>query len=458
MKLKLCAATCKLLEKDTIMRICRCIIFTLFCGIEMLLFVGCGEKNITADSTGTDKLKICISESAKSIYLDSVIPIYEKENPEVEIEWEFISLGQNVKDQTDERDRIASELMAGDGADLYFNVETFLGDLYKAQETGCFADLIPLLKEYTQFQENDFISGTFDVLEDGEECYVLPVVNSFPVTMIQKSMEADLGIDVNRWNSIADYCDGVQKFYEKYPEEVPFLINDDGLLGIDYYGFEIWEKEKNYSVLRSPEWKKNLELMKRWLYPEGTDSGETANWDNTQYEQDMDSFARGESIHFVKNTPNVRTIEDYIRMGGEAKAELVPVYDIDGKIRTNAIYSVAIAASSENKKEAMLLIKTMLENMGITMLKADSEKVLDDLREQFEKREVVINGEVYAGLTETTFSKLEEWMDQSVAGCYIPVEVNNQLNDNYEKFWKGEISYEQCIEQCINYMKIYYSE
>ena len=49
-------------------------------------------------------------------------------------------------------------------------------------------------------------------------------------------------------------------------------------------------------------------------------------------------------------------------------------------------------------------------------------------------------------------------MDQSVAGCYIPVEVNSKLNDNYEKFWKDDISYEQCIDECIDFMKIYYSE
>lgn len=187
----------------------------LFCGVGMLLLAACGEKNMAADSSDTGKLKICISESEKRIYLDDVIPVYEKENPEVEIEWEFVSLGENREEQIEERDRIASELMAGDGADLYFNVESFLGDPYKAQEAGCFADLIPLLKEYTQFRENDFISGTFDILEDGEECYILPVVNSFPVTMIQKSMEADLGIDVNSWNSITDYCAGVQKFYNK---------------------------------------------------------------------------------------------------------------------------------------------------------------------------------------------------------------------------------------------------
>lgn len=429
-----------------------------FFGFGILLLAACGEKNMTADSSDTGKLKICISESEKRIYLDSVIPVYEKENPEVEIEWEFVSLGQNEKEQTDERDRIASELMAGDGADLYFNVESFLGDPYKAQESGCFADLIPLLKEYTQFRENDFISGTFDVLEDGEECYVLPVVNSFPVTMIQKSMEEELGIDVNSWNSITDYCDGVQKFYEKYPEERPFLINDDGLPGIHSFGFEIWEREENFSVLRSPEWKENLELMKHWIYPNGAASGADIYGDYMQYEQDMDSFVRGESIHFVKNTPNIRTIEDYIRMGGEAEADLVPLYDITGKIRTNAIYSVAIAASSENKEEAMLFIKTMLEHMGGTTLKADSINDLEELREQYGKQEVVINGQVYAGLTETTFSKIEEWMDQAVVSCYIPAEVSSKLNDNYDRFWKDEISYEQCIDECIDFMKIYYSE
>ena len=110
---------------------------------------------MAADSSDTGKLKICISESEKRIYLDDVIPFYEKENPEVEIEWEFVSLGENREEQIEERDRIASELMAGDGADLYFNVESFLGDPYKAQEAGCFTDLIPLQKEYTQFREND---------------------------------------------------------------------------------------------------------------------------------------------------------------------------------------------------------------------------------------------------------------------------------------------------------------
>ena len=430
----------------------------LFCGVGMLLLAACGEKNMAADSSDTGKLKICISESEKRIYLDDVIPFYEKENPEVEIEWEFVSLGENREEQIEERDRIASELMAGDGADLYFNVESFLGDPYKAQEAGCFTDLIPLLKEYTQFRENDFISGTFDILEDGEECYILPVVNSFPVTMIQKSMEADLGIDVNSWNSITDYCAGVQKFYEKYPDERPFLVNDNGLPGIASFGFEIWEEEKTFSVLRSPEWKENLELMKRWIYPDGAASGPDIYGDYTQYEQEMDSFIRGEDIHFVKNTPDIRTIEDYIRMGGESETDLVPVYDINGEKQTNAICGIAIAASSENKEEAMLFIKTMLEHMGGTTLKADNKNVLEELREQYGKQEVVINGQVYDGLTETTFSKIEEWMDQAVVSCYIPAEVNSKLNDNYEKFWKDEISYDQCIDECIDFMKIYYSE
>lgn len=432
--------------------------FIFFCGIGVVLLAACGEKDMTADTSDTGKLKICISESEKRIYLDDVIPAYEKENPKVEIEWEFVSLGENSEEQIEERDKIASELMAGDGADLYFNVESFLGDPYKAQEAGCFADLIPLLKEYTQFRENDFISGTFDILEDGEECYILPVVNSFPVTMIQKSMEEELGIDVNSWDSITDYCDGVQKFYQKYPEESPFLINDNGLPGIASFGFKIWEEEQVFSVLRSPEWKENLELMKRWLYPDGAASETDIYGDNMQYEQDMDSFIRGESIHFVKNTFDVRMIEDYIRMGGEAETDLVPVYDINGGKQTNAICGIAIAASSENKEEAMLFIKTMLEHMGGTTLKADNSNVLEELREQYGKQEVVINGQVYNGLMETTFGKIEEWMDQAVVSCYIPAEVSSKLNDNYERFWKDEISYEQCIDECIDFMKIYYSE
>lgn len=198
--------------------------------------------------------------------------------------------------------------------------------------------------------------------------------------------------------------------------------------------------------------------MKRWIYPDGAASGPDIYGDYTQYEQEMDSFIRGEGIHFVKNTPDIRTIEDYIRMGGESETDLVPVYDINGEKQTNAIYGIAIAASSENKEEAILFIKTILEHMGGTTLKADNINVLEELREQYGKQEVVINGQVYDGLTETTFSKIEEWMDQAVVSCYIPAEVNSKLNDNYEKFWKDEISYDQCIDECIDFMKIYYSE
>ena len=193
----------------------------------LFLTAGCGPGGSSADtaspkedefteetSDASDALRVCVVDTQVR-YSEEARGIFQAKYPDVNVELEIVPF-ENLEE---EKTRISSELMAGEGCDLYINVDYLLEDPYKAQQAGAFADLVPLFQQYTDLGEEDFMPGTFDGLENGEECYILPLTQSFSLLVIRKDMQEELGISPDTWSGPEDLNRCVATFYEKYPQE-----------------------------------------------------------------------------------------------------------------------------------------------------------------------------------------------------------------------------------------------
>lgn len=452
------------------------------CGVRIfsvltaaLLFIGgCGQRGQTEDTgstadtgiTGeeagsTDALRVCVVDTEVR-FSEEARRIFQEKYPDVKVELEVVSF-DNLEE---EKKRISSELMAGDGCDLYVNVDYLLEDPYKAQQARAFADLVPLFEEYTDLAEEDFMAGAFDTLENGQECYILPLSQSFSLLVIRKNMQEELGVFPDTWSRAEDLDRCVAAFYDKYPQENALSLYEEIYPSLEKYGFRVWKEKENIRILKASDWQVGLDTRKRMLYPDGTYIGMPP--DNTvegyrKMEQEEQKRYQNEVICMGKWIYGFYNLEQYICMGGEDGADLFPEYDEEGTLQTLGMDGIAISRSSDKKEEAILLAQELVRHyvaVGVTgtTWKEGNDILMQNLRKEFGKGELSIEGTMYPGLTEMTFQKLEQWIDQ--AEVYYPayVELGNGLFDCMEPYLTGEKTYEECWKEAEQFMEIYYSE
>lgn len=437
----------------------------------LFVIAGCGSKNQTEDNVTEDNetaaesahspLKVCVLEGNKEVLLKKALVEFKKKYPDMEVEVDSIA-----EEKVDtESSRISTELMAKKGCDLYLDIENVLEDAYKAQEAGAFADLAPLLEKQTEYKQEDFMKGTFDVSEEGKECYMLPVGTSIFMMAVRKDMQEEIGVDVSKWKTGADICDGMEKFYERYPEEQPFIMNESYTFTQDEYGFRIWKGEENAELLKNADLKRGLDLIKKQAYVDGkciirnSDSVE----EYEKWENEMKKLYNRESIHLGKMIYGASDVKSYIQMGGEQEADLVPGYDMDGNIIGMPRTYAAVAEASSKKEEAAFLLGLILKDTGANgvtevTLKENNKELFADIRRQYGSGDVIIDSKTYPGLTEATFEKIENWEENQVPYITPSVALNNKYSECFEPYMTDQKSYEECFNDYEKYLEVYYSE
>lgn len=115
--------------------------------ILMLATAGCGSSSDTGKAAQTNtSLSIDIMKD-EQIYWDPVIEEFRRRYPKVDVEICSYS-AEEMKTTSTERQ---TELMAGQGKDIYLSIESCGFDFYKVQQAGVFTDLYPFLGKNRDF-------------------------------------------------------------------------------------------------------------------------------------------------------------------------------------------------------------------------------------------------------------------------------------------------------------------
>lgn len=416
-----------------------------------IIVAGCGAEQEDIVVETSNSLKICVLDNEKTAFLDYPMRKFQEKYPEVDIQVELLSFDNLGEEQ----EKSATKLMAGEGADLYINPGNLFPDVYKVQESGMLEDLMPWFEKMNNFAKNDYLTGTFDLYEKTEACYIFPT-GVFPRTIaLWKDMVDRLDINIEQWDNASDIYEAIEKYYQNYPEGSPFLKSRPYSQWLSGHGFNIGEGLKNAQILDSPELRRDMMLYKKQAYPEGVSiqTGEANDYE-------MEQMYRREGAylgHIIYND-----IEEFLLMGGDSYAYLVPEYDDAGNIRVSTLGQVAVSANSTNKENAVKFIQIIMEeesNMGWgtgTVNKENNKKYLSQLYDQWVQNKILINGEIYDGLTKEDYEVLESVYLRGTVTVEPPVYTKYQ--EIMESFFLNESSYDACIEEFRDYLEIYYSE
>jgi ABC-type glycerol-3-phosphate transport system substrate-binding protein len=436
-------------------------LFALSCALAVIVS-GCGKNNSNKIDSGSapeveqvnDSLKICVLEGDKSAYLEAPLKKYQKKYPEVNIEIQLVDAGKLES----ERKKLAAELMAGDGADLYLNPSVTLEDVCKAQNSGALEDLMPWFEQVEGFEKTDYLDGTFDMYENTDQCYVFPMSGISSFMAIRKNTAEELGVSPEKWSTASDILDAIEKFYEKYPTDSPFIKMEAFTEFLTGYGFDMDGGMENEKVLDSPELKRDMELYKRQAYPNGVCVTDESS---DEWVHDVELLQSGQG-NFLGRRLGGTAIKDFVLMGVGSTCELTYEFDEKGERGILGLYELAISHSSRNKENAFHLVETIMEDrynaaekLGTTNKKANKQ-FIEEEKEKWMQDTVMVEGKTYPGLTEEIFEEIEDVYLNGTVYADAPIV---RTYENYMKpFLQGEKTYEECTEDFREYMKIYYSE
>jgi ABC-type glycerol-3-phosphate transport system substrate-binding protein len=428
----------------------------LFSGL--LVVSGCSAKEYDDAPKEVEQsnasLKVCVETSERS-YMDSALQQYMQDHPDVKVQVQEINM------ENHEKDKVSAELMAGNGADLYVNPEAVMSDLYKAQQSGAFEDLMPWFEKEDGFTQDNYIKGTFDLYEQSEACYIFPIRIQNTSLAVYKGIEKTLNIGEADWNTPTQIISNLEKYYEKYPDSAPFVPLYSYAPAPDDYGMRVWKGlEANKNVFKLPELRKALNLYKKQAYPNGKDMSRPSDYE--MIERDLEKTYEQENNYMGLQIIGVANLEEYVRMGGEKEADIYPEKDMEGNNILSALYyNTAIASASKNKKNAYELMQYIIADdreLGANMTsdKRTNKDILKRIKEEYGKEEILLDGQIYPGLEEETFEMLD---DVFTNGEIVP------CDDMEVKYWEymlpfleNKKDYDTCLSELFDYMEIYYSE
>lgn len=419
----------------------------------LIFTAGCGGNNQQTEEISSDRQSenLVVYTMESDLDVDQAVGNFQKAYPETEVEVRKIP----NDDLEEQRRAIAAEFMAGDGGDLYSNADDYFNDLYKMQESGLMEDLMPWFREDPDFSEEDYVDGTFDLYEDTEACFVVPIYSGCSYYFLFNDRLQELGTDPAEAEDMEEMIRTVWKFYEKYPEETAFSSHSPYYAGLEWLGFRV--AEGNLEVFDSPLLKQMEELYKRQVYPEGKS---ILTYDTEQSMREQEEIIRGERCCLGK-MGGIFQLEEYIRMGGEEQVTIAgigtdgPAVSCDGEN--------FISAGSGSREMAFEFLKMYMEEIfhstvTTTVNKEANRTLLESIKKQYGTDQVVIDGKVYPGLTEKTFGKLEADLNRMAVYPQTSYEVSGRYREMMEPFYKGEASFDQCVGEFKEYMEIYYSE
>ena len=188
----------------------------------MAVTAGCGgeEKKQAGEVEQTnDSLTICVLDTFQYLYLEEITVRLKAEYPDIELIYDLVPADTSEEEEK----RVSTELMAGNGADLYLEPADLGIDVYKAQEAGAWEDLMPWFEAQEDFSEDNYVAGTFDLYDNTEACYVFPTSVSPSFYALYKDKIQELQLNPSAWTDMKGMLDALERYYERYPESSPFI-------------------------------------------------------------------------------------------------------------------------------------------------------------------------------------------------------------------------------------------
>lgn len=427
------------------------------CFILLLALSGCdsGDPQNGKVVQTNESLTFAVPEPLESQYTTAV-NVYKRLYPEVDCELVTYPY-DSMEDAEGMRRKMAADLMAGKGYDLYVSASTDFEDVQKVKAAGAFENLYPYMEQDESFKKEDYVESIFSIDQKEGECYLLPYDFSVFFLGTRREILEETGINLEGCRSPGEQLACMEKYHSLYPERQITVSLGAFYPELASLGFVPWKSEKNEDVLHSPVLIRSEKLCK-----------EEKAYEETSLEESVRSWdvflEQGESLGLAfNNTPN---FEWLCILGGAENGVMVPKLLENGKMRADSFDMTAIASSSPNKQNAWNFIKVLLDDTvqteksygALPVKKSVLEQWFANQERMYAQDSVVIHGETYPGVSKEQIKMAKEQVYQAEILPPMGRVITAKYRECMEDYYQDKKPIEECLQEFEKIMKVYYSE
>lgn len=446
----------------------------------VLLLAACGRTASGAQEPAaeplqepTAELNVYVAAFYNDRFLDTLVWRFRQDHPDVELNIVAVEWGIE-----EESEKLPAELAAGRGPDLYIGTGAEFRDLFKVMASGTFCDLTPYLENMESFDRSNYVQSVIDggILRGKQ--YIMPLSWEYPGLVTTREALEDAGISPEELGTFSGLMYAAQKYMEENDGTHAFSFNDNGwsfLTCAD--GVQL-----NYETLQA-----NADTAEFREMVDAFGSIYALNWGG-EYTESNAPFYDAEcafstlnrtllfknlSVSYLSSTTPapVGIGEAFGYLTKDETPLLLPVPTVDGKALADIYLFAAINANSKNKANAADFLELLLEKEVQDLVCGIFTPVHQGL---LEERAAGLRRLAHPGdrvrdsagnLLATSANISEEEADQLLSTLLnldgvrrTSGTVTNFVFTDMEPYWKGEKSYEECLQKLQLDLTIYISE
>lgn len=443
-----------------------------------LLLAGCGGPGPGGASAAdmppesvqepTDSLTVYLGDYGTEAYIGRLRREFEQSHPDVALEIIVANTDTNAEEAT----KLATELAAGRGPDLYIGRGDEFKDFYKVLNTGVFCDLAPYLEQLERLDRTDYVENMLDAgLYRGKQ-YFVPLTWYYPGVFTTQEALDRAGIDRESLETYSDFLRTARGFSDTHGGKNAFYFSDVGYsflmgAGVSYLNYETLETN-----LDTPEFREMIDAYKL-IYPQDWVGLE---FDFERFRLERQAFSLQNGAHAFTNRycpdMDLDTLTLHFSFFTHRETPLVlPLPTIDGKIDARLGLFAAVNANSPNKANAaemigLLLQEGLQESISANQIPIHKEAILRRIKKLRQQKSASVDYEADDGTILATSQIItpeeEEYLVQALShvdSAYVlqPHALAMIFND-MEPYFKDEQSYDDCLRKLQSDLAIYISE
>jgi ABC-type glycerol-3-phosphate transport system substrate-binding protein len=391
--------------------------------------------------------------------LDPAIIIFKSTYPDVKVE--VRDFENNIEGY---RTFIQTELPAGKGPDLLLKID--VSDVYKTMDADIFADLNDFIMNDPEFNFDDYNRIVLDSGVYKGKRYVMPLSYYTNVIFTTEEILESEGIKQESLRSFDGLTDAIRKYMDKYSSTK--LVYDYqfqySTMFFPWCGLQIIDYENKTINVDGEDFKKVMGAYKDIYHQDAVD---LAEYKMPSQSDVIKSFMDEEIMLANRSWNNFAYYYASLSTYG-----YTPVYfpfpAVNGKKTAIVVDIAAILNTSANKLNAYRFLKIMLSEQiqggDPTSVNFVWIPVLNNaLYDSMEHRHAFYgNGEFEGMKVSISKEAIQEYVNiaTDIDECQIQAAIPlYELFSSYMlPYFKGEDSYENCLNKARNFLELYVSE
>lgn len=393
-------------------------------------------------------------------YLTLAVNKFKELYPHVNI---VVNRGLNGLDYTQYTKKLSTEIMAGEGPDIFFTSETDL-DVNKMISAGVFADMSEFFKNDENFNIADLNQSVFHSGQPDGKQYVVPLFYNIASIITTEKMIEKMGLDLSKFTDYHSILTEFDRIFSKEELSEFLPIWDPSSPPISFPTY-LSSNRFNYStgeLVWDPNEAKSLfELVKKHR-----EKYTSSDYTTVRFTDLALKFKSGGVLLQDYNgyTSNVEIAELFTLLTKqEEKPVLLPIKNSTGKMTAMVKDSVGVRSNSNNKQNAYNFIKILIApedfpdgaylSTGIPISNKAFPQVISSY---INNRQGTPDDKSQA--TADEFVKQFTALTNDISDVDWSFYPDRIIRIGMEDYFTGKSDYETCMESVKQKLKIYLTE